>query len=112
MAELIERGSSVLVHCSDGWDRTAQLTSLAMMILDPHYRTMYGFQHLIEREWCAFGHKFQQRLGLGDRNHGDDQRSPVFLQFLDACFQLMNQFPCAFEFNEYTLLTIADHMYR
>ncbi|CAF4447663.1 unnamed protein product, partial [Adineta steineri] len=30
---------SVLVHCSDGWDRTAQLTSLSMLMLDPYYRT-------------------------------------------------------------------------
>ena len=30
--------TSVLVHCSDGWDRTSQLTSLAMLLLDPYYR--------------------------------------------------------------------------
>lgn len=35
--------TSVLVHCSDGWDRTAQLTALAMIMLDPYYRTMRGF---------------------------------------------------------------------
>lgn len=29
----------VLVHCSDGWDRTPQIVSLAQIILDPHYRT-------------------------------------------------------------------------
>jgi protein tyrosine phosphatase len=34
-----EEGASVLVHCSDGWDRTAQLTSLAQVLLDPYYRT-------------------------------------------------------------------------
>lgn len=35
---------SVLVHCSDGWDRTAQLTALAMIMLDPYYRTIKGFE--------------------------------------------------------------------
>lgn len=35
---------SVLVHCSDGWDRTAQTCSLAELMLDPYYRTIYGFQ--------------------------------------------------------------------
>lgn len=30
----------VLVHCSDGWDRTPQLTSLAEIMLDPFYRTV------------------------------------------------------------------------
>jgi len=30
----------VLVHCSDGWDRTAQVVSLAELLLDPYYRTI------------------------------------------------------------------------
>lgn len=30
----------VLVHCSDGWDRTPQIVSLAELMLDPHYRTV------------------------------------------------------------------------
>ena len=33
-------GQSVMVHCSDGWDRTAQLVSLAEIIMDPYYRTI------------------------------------------------------------------------
>lgn len=52
--------TSVLVHCSDGWDRTAQLTALSMLMLDPYYRTIKGFEVLIEKEWMSFGHKFQQ----------------------------------------------------
>ena len=36
--------TSVIVHCSDGWDRTAQLTALAMLFLDPFYRTLVGFE--------------------------------------------------------------------
>ena len=30
----------VLVHCSDGWDRTPQVVTLAKIILDSHYRTI------------------------------------------------------------------------
>ena len=30
----------VLVHCSDGWDRTPQVVALAKIILDSHYRTI------------------------------------------------------------------------
>lgn len=102
---------SVLVHCSDGWDRTAQLTSLAMLMLDPYYRTIRGFEVLIEKEWLSFGHKFAQRIGHGDDKHSDADRSPVFLQFIDCSWQVMNQFKNAFEFNERFLIAILDHLY-
>jgi len=100
---------SVLVHCSDGWDRTAQLTSLAMLMLDAHYRTLNGYMILIEKEWLSFGHKFFLRIGHGDKS--DSERSPVFIQFLDCTYQLLQQFPSAFEFNEKLLVTIADSLY-
>ena len=55
--------SHVLIHCSDGWDRTAQLSSLAQICLDPFYRTIRGFQILVEKDWVSFGHKFLDRCG-------------------------------------------------
>ncbi|KAI0780451.1 phosphatases II [Trametes elegans] len=55
--------SHVLIHCSDGWDRTAQLSSLAQLCLDPFYRTQRGFEILIEKDWLSFGHKFLDRCG-------------------------------------------------
>ena len=75
-------GRSVLVHCSDGWDRTAQLVALAQLILDPYYRSIRGFCHLIQKEWCNFGFKFARRCGTGTEreNFHDSQRSPVFHQ--------------------------------
>lgn len=112
IADRIEGGKfSVVVHCSDGWDRTAQLTSLAMLMLDPYYRTIKGYEVLIEKEWISFGHKFAQRIGHGDDKHSDADRSPVFLQFVDCTWQIMSQFKNAFEFNEHFLITILDHLY-
>uniref|UniRef100_A0A671KH84 Phosphatidylinositol-3,5-bisphosphate 3-phosphatase MTMR2 n=1 Tax=Sinocyclocheilus anshuiensis TaxID=1608454 RepID=A0A671KH84_9TELE len=112
IADKVESGkTSVVVHCSDGWDRTPQLTSLALIMLDSHYRTIRGFQILLEKEWLSFGHRFQQRVGHGDRNHTDADRSPIFLQFIDCVWQMTRQFPAAFEFNEYFLITILDHLY-
>ncbi|XP_036596270.1 myotubularin-related protein 8 [Trichosurus vulpecula] len=101
--------ASILVHCSDGWDRTAQVCSLAGILLDPFYRTFEGLMVLIEREWISMGHKFSQRCGHLD---GDPKEvSPVFTQFLECIWQLMEQFPCAFEFNELFLLEIHDHVF-
>jgi hypothetical protein len=45
----LQRGNT-LVHCSDGWDRTSQLTSLAQIIMDPYYRTLSG---LMVRGWVG-----------------------------------------------------------
>ena len=103
--------TSVVVHCSDGWDRTAQLTSLSMLMLDPYYRTLRGFEVLIEKEWLSFGHKFAQRIGHGEDKPSDDNRSPVFLQWLDCVWQLTKQFPTSFEFNEFLLIILADNVY-
>ena len=97
---------SLLVHCSDGWDRTAQLTSLSMLMMDPYYRTYYGFQVLIEKEWLSFGHKFGDRLGWSEAGWSSQERSPVFMQFLDCVHQLLHQNPTIFEFNEELLVFI------
>lgn len=55
--------SHILIHCSDGWDRTSQLSSVAQVCLDKEYRTGLGFARLIEKDWGTFGHKFGERLG-------------------------------------------------
>ena len=104
--------------CSDGWDRTSGLTSLALLQIDPHYRTLPGFCTLIAREWCNFGHRFGRRNGTGvgeahacRESAADDQRAPVFLQFVDALWQMTRQHPTAFEFNDRLLVALADHSY-
>ena len=61
VAIVADYGSSVLVHCSDGWDRTPQVTSLSQLLLDPYSRTYTGFSVLIEKEWVSMGHQFCTR---------------------------------------------------
>lgn len=61
--------SHVLIHCSDGWDRTSQLSALSQIMLDPYFRTIDGLIVLIEKDWLSFGHMF--RLRSGHLNHED-----------------------------------------
>lgn len=107
IARFVDKGAAALVHCSDGWDRTSQLTSLAQLLLDPFYRTITGLQVLIEKEWISFGHRFRDRLG---HLSCPSQRSPVFLQFLDCVWQIVQQFPSAFEFTPMYLVRIAEQV--
>ncbi|XP_053684034.1 myotubularin-related protein 8 isoform X2 [Sabethes cyaneus] len=108
IANAVDKGISVVVHCSDGWDRTAQVCSLAALMLDPYYRTIKGFQALIEKDWLAFGHKFSDRCG--HIQNDPKEVSPVFTQLLDCTWQLMQQRNDAFEFNERFLLILHDHV--
>ena len=186
--------SHVLIHCSDGWDRTSQLSALSQLCLDPFYRTMEGFMVLVEKDWLSFGHMFRHRSGFlssekwfaieQDRIGSDNNRStfgtnsgpghalenallsakgffnkdnnsrdsvvdsdgelqpyeagtpnlkkpsatakgsindrettkvketsPVFHQFLDATYQLLQQHPTRFEFNERFLRRLLYHLY-
>ncbi|KAL0904168.1 hypothetical protein M5K25_026242 [Dendrobium thyrsiflorum] len=137
-ARVAMESASVLVHCSDGWDRTTQLVSLASLLLDPYYRTFKGFQALVEKDWLAFGHPFSDRFGIptssgnsisnlelsrqssagslprtssvGSSSHSQvaNNCSPIFLQWVDCVSQLLRVYPCAFEFSSAFLVDFLD----
>jgi hypothetical protein len=113
VAEMLMTGkSSVVLHCSDGWDRTAQIASLTQLLLDPYYRTIKGFIVLIEKEWLSFGHPFETRHCHKKPGFwSEHQSSPIFAQWLDCVHQVMTQFPSAFEFNEKLLISILDNSF-
>jgi len=133
--------SHVLIHCSDGWDRTGQLSAMSQLCLDPYYRTIRGFQILVEKDFISFGHKFLDRCGhlssekffvapvegagssdvaqalfasVQNRlsgNHHVRETSPVFHQFLEAVRNVQRQFPTRFEFNELFLRDLHTQLY-
>ncbi|KAM4700123.1 phosphatidylinositol-3,5-bisphosphate 3-phosphatase MTMR4 isoform 2-T2 [Discoglossus pictus] len=112
VANAVDReGRPVLVHCSDGWDRTPQIVSLAKVLLDPYYRTLEGFQVLVETDWLDYGHKFGDRCGHQENAEDQNEQCPVFLQWLDCVHQLLLQFPCLFEFNHAFLVKLVQHTY-
>lgn len=111
MARVVDREKrSCITHCSDGWDRTSQLTSLAQLMLDPYYRTLEGFPRLIHKEWLSFGHRFDTRSGAGATPQ-EREMAPVFLLFLDCVYQLTRQFYSAFEFCSEYLVVLLDTSY-
>lgn len=110
MVDLVDkRNTSVLVHCSDGWDRTSQLVSLAQLIMDPYYRTMKGFCILLEKDWLTSGHRFSLRHTTDGTSSSD--RAPIFHQFIETVWQIQHQFPLNFEFNEAFLIDLLDEVY-
>ena len=112
----VREGNNVLIHCSDGWDRTSQLCSMSQLLLDKYYRTLDGFICLIEKDWISFGHQFRYRSGFYSpidptSNSGENQFSPIFLQWLDSVYQLMSQNYTCFQFNFNLILFLAQEVF-
>lgn len=103
---------TVLVHSELGRDRTPLVVALALLFFDPFYRTMKGFEALVEKEFLSFGHQFKTRLAHCQEN-GTTRKSyaPVFVLFLDSVYQAMVQVPSAFEFNQRFLRKLATHVH-
>eukprot|EP01062_Namystynia_karyoxenos_P054431 TRINITY_DN4482_c0_g1_i2.p1 TRINITY_DN4482_c0_g1~~TRINITY_DN4482_c0_g1_i2.p1 ORF type:complete len:744 (+),score=166.29 TRINITY_DN4482_c0_g1_i2:86-2233(+) len=108
-ARRVLEGESVVVHCSDGWDRTSQLVALASALLDPYYRTIEGFVVMVEKDWLQPGHKFADRNGLRDeQSKKREQDSPVFLQFLECLAHLSTWHPSEFEYTPAFLAEVLE----
>ena len=92
------------------------VASIAQLILDSYYRTIRGFQTLIQKMWVLGGHQFLLRcthisVSFQESDKEDSGESPVFLHFIDCVYQLTQQFPSEFEFSETYLHALLDTMH-
>ncbi|ERL87170.1 myotubularin-related protein 10-A [Dendroctonus ponderosae] len=107
--KISNRNCTVVLQEGNGQDLNCLVASLIQIILDPYFRTKFGFQSLIQKDWVAMGHPFANRLGhILDK---EIEQSPVFLLFLDCVWQLLQQFPAAFQFSETYLTTVWDSVH-
>lgn len=107
-AEDLRSGVTCVLQESNGRDMCCLVSSLTQIILDPLYRTIDGFQSLIQKEWIALEHPFQTRLGHVRPSAEGVEESPVFLLFLDCVWQLLQQYPDEFEYSQTYLTTVWD----
>lgn len=107
---LIEgKSASVVITEEEDRDLNCAVSSLVQLMLDPHYRSLSGFQSLVQKEWVMAGHRFLDRCNHLKRN--DKEECPLFLLFLDCVWQMINQYPAAFEFTETYLTVLTDSMW-
>uniref|UniRef100_A0A182VSS7 Myotubularin phosphatase domain-containing protein n=1 Tax=Anopheles minimus TaxID=112268 RepID=A0A182VSS7_9DIPT len=109
-AKLLREGQTVVLQEINGRDMSCVISSLVQLLLDSSYRTIQGFQSLIQKEWVILGHPFSDRLGHVSTVKVAE-RSPLFLLFLDCTWQLLQQFPESFEFSDVFLTTLWDSLF-
>ncbi|XP_073399989.1 myotubularin-related protein 12 isoform X2 [Dendrobates tinctorius] len=102
---LEEKKINVILKEDTASDFCCVISSLVQIMMDPHYRTRCGFESLIQKEWVMGGHNFLDRCNHLRTNDGE---APVFLLFLDCVWQLVHQYPLAFEFSETYLTVLSD----
>ncbi|XP_055384826.1 myotubularin-related protein 10-B [Condylostylus longicornis] len=132
MSEILRAGTTVVLQESNGREMCCVISSIIQILLDPYFRTLNGFQSLIQKEWVALEHPFSDRLGhtwkqentastssnvsnnlivnnlISSSSTTADEESPLLLLFLDCIWQLVQQFPEEFEFSQTYLTTIWD----
>ncbi|XP_042305741.1 myotubularin-related protein 12 isoform X2 [Sceloporus undulatus] len=110
VVELLEaQNTNVLLLEDNASDLCCVISCLVQVMMDSYCRTKLGFQSLIQKEWITGGHTFLDRC-----NHlrqSDKEEAPVFLFFLDCVWQLIQQYPPAFEFTETYLTVLSDSLY-
>lgn len=110
LAKKMIEGETVVLQEAEGRDMCCVISCLIQLLLDPYFRTINGFQTLIQKDWVSLGHPFSDRFGHVNKKLTTDQGA-LFLLFLDCTWQLLQQFPGCFEFSETFLTTVWDSVF-
>ncbi|CAB1339413.1 unnamed protein product [Coregonus sp. 'balchen'] len=87
---------SVILQEEEDRDLSCVVSSLVQLMLDPHFRSLAGFQSLVQKEWVMAGHRFLDRCNHLKKNDKEE---------------IINQYPAAFEFTETYLTVLSDSMW-
>ncbi|XP_062873968.1 myotubularin-related protein 12 [Trichomycterus rosablanca] len=111
VVECLEKeNTNVLIMEEEGTDLCCVISSLVQIMLDPYYRTLTGFQGLVQKEWVAGCHAFLDRCNHLHQKDKESQ-SPIFLLFLECVWQLVQQHSAAFQFSETYLTVLSDSIH-
>ncbi|KAG9261686.1 myotubularin-related protein 12 [Astyanax mexicanus] len=113
VVECLEKeNTNILIMEEEGTDLCCVISSLVQIMLDPHYRTLTGFQGLVQKEWVAGCHAFLDRCNhLCQKDKECQSPSPIFLLFLECVWQLVQQHSPAFQFSETYLTVLSDSVH-
>uniref|UniRef100_A0A3Q2XD19 Myotubularin related protein 10 n=1 Tax=Hippocampus comes TaxID=109280 RepID=A0A3Q2XD19_HIPCM len=86
------RNVSVILQEEEDRDLNCVVSSMVQLMVDPHYRSLVGFQGLVQKEWVMAGHRFLDRCNHLKKNDREE-------------------YPAAFEFTEAYLTVLSDSMW-
>lgn len=108
VCEAISEGRCVSLVEGEGRTTSILVASLAEVMLDEDFRSRKGLESLIQKNWVSLGFPFSRRHQLCSRMGEAGGVGPEFFLFLDAIFQLTQQFPAHFEFVPEYLTAVWD----
>uniref|UniRef100_A0A3Q3N5P9 Myotubularin related protein 10 n=1 Tax=Mastacembelus armatus TaxID=205130 RepID=A0A3Q3N5P9_9TELE len=100
--QLDGKNASVILQEEEDRDLNCIVSSLVQLMLDPHYRSLVGFQSLVQKEWVMAGHPFLDRCNHLKRNDKEEVHLNVFdhnrvdlIDFPDTLITLSFVSPCS-----------------
>lgn len=64
--------ASLLSPEEEDRDLSCVVSSLVQLMLDPHFRSLTGFQSLVQKEWVMAGHRFLDRCNHLKKNDKEE----------------------------------------